>query len=79
MDYLHPIAGASYRNFALRNLDPGEEDAIALAVENHADLVLMDDREGVLVARREGLPGRWESSVSPPDAAFSIFGWRSMS
>lgn len=32
-------------------LDAGEEDAIALAVELHADLILMDDRDGVLVAR----------------------------
>jgi predicted nucleic acid-binding protein len=35
-------------------LDAGERDAIALAVEVHADLILMDDREGVLVARNKG-------------------------
>jgi predicted nucleic acid-binding protein len=35
-------------------LDPGEEDAIALAVELHADLILMDDRDGVLIARSKG-------------------------
>jgi predicted nucleic acid-binding protein len=35
-------------------LDPGEEDAIALAIELHADLLLMDDREGVVVAQRKG-------------------------
>ncbi len=35
-------------------LDPGEEDVIALAVELHADLILMDDREGALVARSKG-------------------------
>jgi len=39
---------------SLRNLDPGEEDAIALAAELHADLLLMDDRDGVLAARRKG-------------------------
>jgi predicted nucleic acid-binding protein len=35
-------------------LDEGEEAAIALAVELHADLILMDDREGVHVARSKG-------------------------
>jgi predicted nucleic acid-binding protein len=38
-----------------QHLDAGEEDAIALAVELHADLLLMDDREGVIAARRKGL------------------------
>lgn len=37
------------------NLDAGEEGAIALAIELHADLLLMDDREGVVVARRKGI------------------------
>ena len=45
----------SRRDASLRDLDAGEEDAIALAVELHADLLLMDDREGVLAARRTGL------------------------
>jgi predicted nucleic acid-binding protein len=40
---------------AMANLDAGEEDAIALAVELHADLLLMDDREGVIAARNKGL------------------------
>lgn len=35
-------------------LDAGEEDAIALAIELHAELLLMDDRDGVDVARRKG-------------------------
>ena len=39
---------------ALDKLDAGEEDAIALAIELHADLPMMDDREGVIVARRKG-------------------------
>ena len=39
---------------ALDKLDAGEGDAIALAVELHADLLLMDDREGVIAARRKG-------------------------
>ena len=40
---------------ALRNLDPGEESAIALALELHAELILMDDRAGVAAARTRGL------------------------
>jgi predicted nucleic acid-binding protein len=40
---------------SMDRLDAGEEDAIALAVELHADLLLMDDEEGVLVARGKGL------------------------
>jgi predicted nucleic acid-binding protein len=44
-----------HRDPSLQNLDAGEEDAITLAVELQADLVLMDDREGVLAARRKGL------------------------
>jgi predicted nucleic acid-binding protein len=44
-----------HQDASLRNLDAGEEDAIALAVELHADLLLMDDREGVIAARSRGL------------------------
>jgi predicted nucleic acid-binding protein len=39
---------------SMEKLDAGEEDAIALAVELHADLILMDDRDGVLIARSKG-------------------------
>jgi predicted nucleic acid-binding protein len=42
-------------NPALADLGQGEGEAIALALDRHADLVLMDDREGVEVARRFGL------------------------
>ncbi len=35
-------------------LDAREKDAIALAIELHADLLLMDDEEGVIAARRTG-------------------------
>ena len=38
----------------MEKLDTGEEDAIALAIELHADLILMDDRDGILVARSKG-------------------------
>jgi predicted nucleic acid-binding protein len=39
---------------SLRALDAGEVGAILLAIELHADLLLMDDREGVIAARSEG-------------------------
>lgn len=44
-----------HRDATLENLDAGERDAIALAVDLHADLLLMDDREGVIAARSKGL------------------------
>ena len=40
---------------SLKGLDDGEKAAIALAVALQADLLLMDDREGVAVARGKGL------------------------
>jgi predicted nucleic acid-binding protein len=39
---------------AMEKLDVGEEDAIALAIEVHADVILMDDRDGVRIARSKG-------------------------
>jgi predicted nucleic acid-binding protein len=40
---------------SLAALDLGEGAAIALAIEIHADLLLMDDEEGVIAARIKGL------------------------
>jgi predicted nucleic acid-binding protein len=37
------------------NLDEGEAEAIALALEVRADLLLMDERDGTLAARNHGL------------------------
>jgi predicted nucleic acid-binding protein len=42
-------------NGTLRRLDPGEEAAIILALELNTDVLLMDDRAGVVVARHMGL------------------------
>jgi predicted nucleic acid-binding protein len=39
---------------AMGTLDAGEAAAIALAIELHADLILMDDREGATSARNRG-------------------------
>jgi predicted nucleic acid-binding protein len=47
-------ATGSFHDESLSRLDAGEEAAIILAVELNADLLLMDDREGVIAARRKG-------------------------
>ena len=39
----------------LARLDPGEREAIQLARQEHADLLLMDEKLGVRIAREEGL------------------------
>jgi predicted nucleic acid-binding protein len=44
-----------FQDASLESLDAGEGAAIALAIELHADLLLMDDEEGVIAARRKGL------------------------
>jgi predicted nucleic acid-binding protein len=40
---------------ALEVLDPGEREAIQLAEEQHADLLLIDERHGRLEAKRRGI------------------------
>lgn len=39
----------------LESLDPGEKSALILAMSLGADLLLLDDRNGVRLARRKGL------------------------
>jgi predicted nucleic acid-binding protein len=45
---------AHVHDASMEELDAGEEDAIALAVELRADLILMDNRDGVRIARNKG-------------------------
>ena len=52
LEVLSPPGLAS--NVILGNLDEGESGAIALAVSLRADLLLMDDRQGVRYARDQG-------------------------
>jgi predicted nucleic acid-binding protein len=51
----------------LAKLDPGERQAIQLAKREHADLLLMDERLGVRIAREQGLAvtGTLEAQKSP--------------
>ena len=44
--------------------DDGERAAIALALALKADLVLMDDRAGVAVARAKGFCGNWDAGIA---------------
>lgn len=48
----HP--GSPFDDASLEGLDDGERAALALAASLAADLLLMDDRDGVRVARNKG-------------------------
>ncbi len=61
---------------ALSYLDPGESQAIALAIRLSAALLLMDDREGSIEARRRGL--KTLGTLGVLDAAASR-GWIDLS
>jgi predicted nucleic acid-binding protein len=50
---IHPVGHTP--DAALAHLDPGEQEAILLAEELRADLLLMDDREGRQEAERRAL------------------------
>jgi predicted nucleic acid-binding protein len=52
--WLDVRAAAPTTDMALAGLDGGEKAVIALAVQVHADLLLMDDRRGVKTARSKG-------------------------
>ena len=50
-----PLELAQVRALAMK-LDQGETEALALALELHADFVLMDETQGRAAAKRLGLP-----------------------
>jgi predicted nucleic acid-binding protein len=52
---VHPIASDHLADLLLSDLDRGEAEAIALACEARADLLLMDERDGRRIARELGL------------------------
>jgi len=52
---LHTVENEALVRALRRDLDRGEAESIALAVELEADLVLMDEREGRHAAQRMGL------------------------
>jgi predicted nucleic acid-binding protein len=54
-DWLHVVQLQSTDDSSLSNLDPGERDAILLAVEQRATLLLMDERDGAAAARARNL------------------------
>jgi predicted nucleic acid-binding protein len=47
---------------ALAHLDAGEREAISLASELQAILLLMDERDGVIIARHRSFTGRTPST-----------------
>jgi predicted nucleic acid-binding protein len=53
--WLTVLPAPSHDDPALRRLHQGESEAITLGLSLQADLVLMDDRAGVAVARGKGL------------------------
>ena len=51
-----PLASDGVARLLEATLDPGEAEAIALALELRADLILLDERDGRAAAERAGLP-----------------------
>jgi predicted nucleic acid-binding protein len=54
-DWVHVNRSASVPDVDLAYLGPGEREAIQLAEERQADLLLIDERKGRLEAKRRGL------------------------
>jgi len=59
---------ASAPDPGLAKLDPGERQAIQLARQEHADLLLMDEKLGVRIAREQGLAVTGTLGVLPQAA-----------
>jgi predicted nucleic acid-binding protein len=55
---VHPAADIDVVNLLLSDLHRGEAEAIDLALEMKADLLLIDEREGRRIARESGLTVR---------------------
>jgi predicted nucleic acid-binding protein len=53
--WLHVVPLRAPADASLMHLDPGERDAIALATEQQASLLLMDERDGAAAARARNL------------------------
>ena len=53
---LRPASNAKLVNLLMVELHQGEAEAIALALETKADRLLVDEREGRMMARQLGLP-----------------------
>jgi predicted nucleic acid-binding protein len=53
--HVHETPGGQSEQAAVEGFDEGETAAIGLAILLDADLLLMDDRKGVMVARGKGL------------------------
>jgi predicted nucleic acid-binding protein len=53
--HVHETPSRHYEQVSVEGLDEGETAAIALALSLDADLLLMDERKGVMVARGKGL------------------------
>lgn len=49
------IQGTPYVGFLLHDLDRGEAEAITLAQELRADTLIIDERTGYMIAKRQGL------------------------
>jgi uncharacterized protein len=52
---VQPVSNTSITGRFLNDLDRGESEALALAIELRADLILIDELAGRAIARNEGL------------------------